>query len=164
MGSSNSKSEPVYVYGSEVPIGLKDKIAREAASSQPAQQPAAAAAPGSSGPAQVSSHDLADEVEKEVAKELARILEKSQNEQLKARERQASTAELLSEIRDASQQMGAGRAAGLAALGQAAQARDRVAGCLRQHEGRALDCWKEVDEFRGLVAELEREFVAGSRS
>ncbi|KAJ1731058.1 hypothetical protein LPJ61_002716 [Coemansia biformis] len=162
MGASNSKEQPVHVYGSEIPIGftpqLKDKLMKEAtADAQKAPGSAKAERPG------VSSRELADAVEQEVAKELARILEMSQLEELKAKERQASTAELLGEIRDATQRIGGGgRARGTESFGRAVAARDRVAACFRQHEGRALDCWKEVGEFKALVAALEREAVGAS--
>ncbi|KAJ2355800.1 hypothetical protein IWW50_003127 [Coemansia erecta] len=162
MGASNSKQEPVYVYGGEVPIGftaqLQDKLVKDASS----QSKASEKTQTSSSAQGVKSHDLANEVEKEVAKELERILEKQQHDLLRSKDRQTSTAELLSEIRDLSQQIGASPAAQSQTYSQAVGARDRVAACLRKNEGKTLDCWKEVGEFKGLVAALEREFVSAA--
>ncbi|KAJ2715963.1 hypothetical protein H4R19_000910 [Coemansia spiralis] len=153
MGASNSKEEPVHIYGGDVPIGftlqLKDKLAKEAAAQKQQQQPQ-------------PQPLLADAVEQEVAKELARILEKNQLEELKARGRQASTAELLGEIRDVARQIGGSESSRPESFGEAVAARDRVAACLQLHEGRALDCWKEVGEFKALVATLEREAVGAA--
>ncbi|KAJ2321341.1 hypothetical protein H4S02_000665 [Coemansia sp. RSA 2611] len=164
MGASNSKQEPVYVYGNEVPIGftaqLQDKLVKDAASQkQTDSSPHTAAA---SSTQSVSLRDPTDAVEKEVAKELERILEKQQHDELRSKDRQTSTAELLAEIRDLSQQISAGPTTKSQTFGQAVSARDRVAACLRKSEGRPLDCWKEVSEFKRLVAALEREFVAAA--
>ncbi|KAJ2779786.1 hypothetical protein H4R18_003814 [Coemansia javaensis] len=147
MGASNSKQEPVHVYSGTVPLGftpqLKDKLEKEAkeAKAAPAATP--------------------DAVEAEVARELARILEKSQLEELKARERQTSTAELLAEIRDVAQQIGtSGPARESQSFRAALLARDRAAACLLDHKDRALDCWQEVAAFKSLVAALERETIS----
>ncbi|KAI9828312.1 MAG: hypothetical protein M1832_002740 [Thelocarpon impressellum] len=40
-----------------------------------------------------------------------------------------------------------------------ARAKDEVVQCLRTHERRPLDCWKEVEAFRKEVGRLERGFV-----
>ncbi|KAJ1853927.1 hypothetical protein GGH12_004506 [Coemansia sp. RSA 1822] len=163
MGASNSKQEPAYVYGSDVPIGftvgLKEKLLKEASAQKEAKDKARTA---SSSPESVCSRDTAEEVEKAVAKELERILEKQQHDQLRSKDRQASTAELLGEIRDLSQQINTSPTAQSQTYGQAVNARNQVAACLRKNEGKALDCWKEVSEFKSLVATLEREFVAAS--
>ncbi|KAJ2846232.1 hypothetical protein IWW36_004449 [Coemansia brasiliensis] len=146
MGASNSKQEP-----------LQDKLVKDTAapSAKVRELPAA-------GTQSVNSRDLSDAVEKEVAKELERILEKQQHDQLRAKERQSSTAELLSEIRELSQQINAGPAAQSPSFAEAVDARNRAAQCLRNNEGRALDCWKEVSTFKSLVAGLQREFVASN--
>ncbi|KAJ2105773.1 hypothetical protein GGI16_002213 [Coemansia sp. S142-1] len=155
MGASNSKNEPVYVYASQVPIGftaqLKDKLVSEATTTPnpPAEEGAVA-----------KSRDLADKVDEGVAKELARILEKNQLEELKAKERQVSTSDLLREIRDVSHQIAANPTTKSPTYEQALHARDRVAACLKDNAGRTLNCWKEVCEFKSLVATLESEFVA----
>ncbi|KAJ2696305.1 hypothetical protein H4218_004690 [Coemansia sp. IMI 209128] len=160
MGASNSKKEPVYVYASEVPIGftaqLKDKLVSEAASApnKPAADPPAAVA---------NSRDLADKVDEGVAKELARILEKGQLEELMAKERQASTSDLLREIRDVSNQIASNPATKSPTFERSLQAHDRVVACLKANAGRTLDCWKEVSEFKTLVAALKTEFVAMSQ-
>ncbi|PIA14887.1 hypothetical protein COEREDRAFT_82479 [Coemansia reversa NRRL 1564] len=157
MGASNSKEEPVYVYGNGVPIGftpqLKDVLVKDATTAQGTD--------GNNSTGNAESRDLADEIEKGVAKELARILEKNQLEDLRSKERQISTEELLGEIRDISQQIG-GSTSESQSYERAVAARDRVAVCLRQHENKALNCWKEVGEFKSLVADLEREFVVAS--
>ncbi|KAJ2614100.1 hypothetical protein H4S08_001878 [Coemansia sp. RSA 1365] len=157
MGASNSKEEPVYVYGSGIPIGftpqLKDVLVKDATTAQKAA--------GNNSTGSAESRDLADEIEKGVAKELARILEKNQLEDLRSKERQTSTEELLGEIRDISQQIGGGTSESQS-FGHAMAARDRVAACLKQHENKALNCWKEVGEFKNLVAALEREFIVAS--
>ncbi|KAJ1862965.1 hypothetical protein LPJ78_004366 [Coemansia sp. RSA 989] len=160
MGASNSKQEPVHIYGSDVPIGfsvqLQDKLVKDTtAPGTKAQKPSSAA-----GTQSINSRELSDAVEKEVAKELERILEKQQHDQLRAKERQSSTAELLSEIRELSQQINSGPATQSPSFAEAVGARDRAAQCLRNNEGRALDCWKEVSTFKSLVAGLQREFVA----
>ncbi|KAJ2452066.1 hypothetical protein EV183_003182 [Coemansia sp. RSA 2336] len=160
MGASNSKQEPVHIYGSDIPIGfsvqLQDRLVKDTA----APSSAKAQKPSTAGTQSVNSRDLTDAVEKEVAKELERILEKQQHDQLRAKERQSSTAELLSEIRELSQQINSGPATRSSSFAEAVDARDRAAQCLRNNEGRALDCWKEVSTFKNLVAGLQREFVA----
>ncbi|KAJ2870048.1 hypothetical protein GGH93_005861, partial [Coemansia aciculifera] len=158
MGASNSKNEPVYVYASQVPIGftaqLKDKLVSEATTTP--NPPAAAAAAG----AMANSRDLADKVDEGVAKELARILEKNQLEELKAKERQASTSDLLREIRDVSHQIASNPTTKSPTYELALHARDRVAACLKDNAGRTLDCWKDVCEFKSLVATLESDITA----
>ena len=39
------------------------------------------------------------------------------------------------------------------------KARSEVVGCLRLHDRRPLDCWKEVETFKKEVARLEEGFV-----
>ncbi|KAJ2803255.1 hypothetical protein H4S07_004500 [Coemansia furcata] len=160
MGASNSKNEPVYVYASEVPIGftaqLKDKLVSEATMTP--SPPAAAAAANVD-----NSRDIADKIDEGVAKELARILEKSQLDELMAKERQASTSDLLREIRDVSHQIASNPSTKSATFEQSLQARDRVVACLKDNAERTLDCWKEVSEFKTLVTTLESEFVAMSK-
>jgi altered-inheritance-of-mitochondria protein 13 len=39
------------------------------------------------------------------------------------------------------------------------QARNEVVTCLRLHDRRPLDCWKEVEGFKKEVARLEEAFV-----
>jgi len=39
------------------------------------------------------------------------------------------------------------------------KAREGLVRCLRANDRRPLDCWKEVEEFRGEVGRLERDFV-----
>ncbi|KAJ2459111.1 hypothetical protein GGF42_001669 [Coemansia sp. RSA 2424] len=159
MGASNSKKEPVYVYASEVPIGftaqLKEKLVSEATLPPPSQPNAPAAT--------TNSRDLADKIDEGVAKELARILEKSQLEELMAKDRQASTSDLLREIRDVSHQLSSSTTVTSPTFELSLQARDRVTACLKENAGRTLDCWKEVAEFKSLVATLESEFVAMSK-
>ncbi|KAJ1721982.1 hypothetical protein LPJ53_003555 [Coemansia erecta] len=161
MGASNSKSEKVYVYANDVPIGftpqLKEKLVNEAATSTqqqqtPAKQPAADS--GASG--------LEDKVDALVARELARILEKREIDDANARDRHASTAELLADIRDIQRQIDTSPATASPAFGAAIAARDRVASCLRDNaaHARALDCWREVADFRAAAATLERQFAA----
>ncbi|KAJ2821285.1 hypothetical protein FBU31_004957 [Coemansia sp. 'formosensis'] len=161
MGASNSKNEPVYVYASEVPIGftaqLKDKLVSEATMTP--SPPAATAAAANVD----NSRDIADKIDEGVAKELARILEKSQLDELMAKERQASTSDLLREIRDVSHQIVSNPSTKSATFEQSLQARDRVVACLKDNAGRTLDCWKEVSEFKALVTTLESEFVAISK-
>ncbi|KAJ2386340.1 hypothetical protein GGI23_006515 [Coemansia sp. RSA 2559] len=127
-----------------------------------ATQPAA----GSSGHSEKISADTAnshDLVEQEVAKELARILEKNQLDELQSKERQASSTEILHEIRDITRQIGSSPFANSAAFGQSLHARDRVTSCLVDNADRPLNCWKEVSDFKSLVATLESEFVAASK-
>ncbi|KAJ1814324.1 hypothetical protein LPJ75_002821 [Coemansia sp. RSA 2598] len=163
MGASNSKSERVYVYGNDVPIGftpqLQEKLVRDAesASTKPESPKQTAPAPASS-----AASDIDEKVDALVAKELARILEKNQLDDMKARDRNASTTELLNEIRDISRQIQASPSTKSPTFAKALQARDRVAACLRDNSGRALDCWSEVAEFRALTATMEKEFAAGS--
>lgn len=40
-----------------------------------------------------------------------------------------------------------------------AKAKTDVIGCLRLHDRRPLDCWKEVDAFKREVAKMEAAFV-----
>ncbi|KAL5115987.1 hypothetical protein ACEQ8H_006104 [Pleosporales sp. CAS-2024a] len=40
-----------------------------------------------------------------------------------------------------------------------AKAKDAVVACLRTHDRRPLDCWKEIDTFKKEVGRLERDFV-----
>ncbi|KAJ2743292.1 hypothetical protein GGI20_003861 [Coemansia sp. BCRC 34301] len=154
MGASNSKKEPVYVYASDVPIGftaqLKEKLVAEATTTPDT-------------PAATDSRDLADKIDEGVARELARILEKSQLEELMAKDRQVSTSDLLREIRDVSQQISFSPTVRSPTFERSLQARDRVTACLKENAGRTLDCWKEVGEFKDLVATLEKEFVALSK-
>ncbi|KAJ4311395.1 hypothetical protein N0V94_007963 [Neodidymelliopsis sp. IMI 364377] len=39
------------------------------------------------------------------------------------------------------------------------KAKDDVVTCLRMHDRRPLDCWKEVETFKREVGRLEKEFV-----
>jgi MICOS complex subunit MIC19 len=41
----------------------------------------------------------------------------------------------------------------------AKNAKDELIKCLQSNEGRALDCWWEVKQFKEKVAKLEHEFV-----
>ncbi|KAJ1901474.1 hypothetical protein LPJ66_000756 [Kickxella alabastrina] len=171
MGASNSKEEPVYVYGNNVPIGLKEKLVKDATEKQTqtqtqtqnrtqnrtqTQQNVVAAPP-------VDSTDLQDKVEGLVAKELARILEKNQLDDLQARDRNASTAELLSDIRDVARQIAASTSTRSPTYEESLRVRDRVAACLADNAGRPLDCWSHVAEFKALAKTLEAEFAAGAK-
>lgn len=42
---------------------------------------------------------------------------------------------------------------------QVNKAKEDVAACLRMHDRRPLDCWKEVEAFKREVGRLERDFV-----
>jgi altered-inheritance-of-mitochondria protein 13 len=42
---------------------------------------------------------------------------------------------------------------------QVNKAKADVAACLRMHDRRPLDCWKEVENFKKEVGRLERDFV-----
>ena len=42
---------------------------------------------------------------------------------------------------------------------QVNKAKEDVVACLRLHDRRPLDCWKEVDNFKREVGRLERDFV-----
>ncbi|KAJ1876980.1 hypothetical protein H4R99_002574 [Coemansia sp. RSA 1722] len=158
MGASNSKSEKVYVYGNDVPIGftpqLQEKLVKDAETGASKAEPPK--------PAASAPSDMEEKVDALVAKELARILEKNQLDDMKARDRNASTTELLNEIRDISRQIQASPSTKSPTFAKALQARDRVASCLRDNSGRALDCWSEVAEFRALTATIEKEFASGS--
>ncbi|KAJ2236631.1 hypothetical protein H4R99_003066 [Coemansia sp. RSA 1722] len=158
MGASNSKSERVYVYGNDVPIGftpqLQEKLVKDAETGASKVEPPK--------PAASAPSDMEEKVDALVAKELARILEKNQLDDMKARDRNASTTELLNEIRDISRQIQASPSTKSPTFAKALQARDRVATCLRDNSGRALDCWSEVAEFRALTATIEKEFASGS--
>jgi altered-inheritance-of-mitochondria protein 13 len=39
------------------------------------------------------------------------------------------------------------------------KAKDAVVTCLRTHDRRPLDCWKEIETFKKEVGRLEKEFV-----
>ena len=39
------------------------------------------------------------------------------------------------------------------------KAKEAVVSCLRTHDRRPLDCWKEVETFKKEVGRLEKEFV-----
>lgn len=39
------------------------------------------------------------------------------------------------------------------------KAKEEVVACLKVHDRRPLDCWKEVETFKAEVARLERSFV-----
>jgi altered-inheritance-of-mitochondria protein 13 len=39
------------------------------------------------------------------------------------------------------------------------KAKENVVACLRMHDRRPLDCWKEVETFKKEVGRLEKEFV-----
>jgi altered-inheritance-of-mitochondria protein 13 len=39
------------------------------------------------------------------------------------------------------------------------KAKDAVVACLRTHDRRPLDCWKEIETFKKEVGRLEKEFV-----
>lgn len=39
------------------------------------------------------------------------------------------------------------------------RAREEVVACLRLRDRRPLDCWREVEVFKGRVREMEEEFV-----
>ncbi|KAJ1946155.1 hypothetical protein EC988_005602, partial [Linderina pennispora] len=138
--------------------GLNEKLVREAQTKK--KQPAAPAKPSG---AQLSEKQIADKVEQGVAQELARILEQTQLAAMQAKERQASTADLLNEIRDTTALLGERRGEKSPTFQSALAKRDAVAACLREKGGRTLDCWEEVGEFKQAVGELEREFVAGSK-
>ncbi|KAJ2656873.1 hypothetical protein IWW48_004797 [Coemansia sp. RSA 1200] len=170
MGAANSKEERVYVYANQIPLGLTPKLEQglaKASSSNSSSQvapvatePAHKDAPAS----EMNSLDLARLVDEEVGKELARILEKQQMDGLQAKERQASSAEMLSEMRDIAQQINNGSAATRsAAFGKSIDARNRVSECLRDNADRPLNCWKAVGDFRALVGVLESEHVASCR-
>jgi len=40
-----------------------------------------------------------------------------------------------------------------------ATAKEAVVACLRTHDRRPLDCWKEVETFKQEVGRLEKDFV-----
>ncbi|KAF2872902.1 hypothetical protein BDV95DRAFT_490358 [Massariosphaeria phaeospora] len=42
---------------------------------------------------------------------------------------------------------------------QVGKAKDDVVACLRMHDRRPLDCWKEVETFKKEVGRLEKDFV-----
>jgi altered-inheritance-of-mitochondria protein 13 len=42
---------------------------------------------------------------------------------------------------------------------QVGKAKEAVVACLRTNDRRPLDCWKEIEAFKGEVGRLEREFV-----
>ncbi|PNS14776.1 MICOS complex subunit mic19 [Sphaceloma murrayae] len=42
------------------------------------------------------------------------------------------------------------------------KAKDQLVQCLRMNDRRPLDCWKEVEEFKGQVGRLEKGFVERS--
>ncbi|KAJ2720947.1 hypothetical protein GGI07_004297 [Coemansia sp. Benny D115] len=166
MGAANSKEEPVYVYGKDIPIGfsrqLGEKLVKKAQEESVETKPVApVAAPLASSTA--TARELTEKTEELVAKELERILEKQQIEDQKACERQASTTELLNEIRDITRQINASPSTRSPAFALSLRARDRVAACLIDNAGRPLDCWAEVAEFKALADTLQTEFAAGSR-
>ncbi|KAJ1861951.1 hypothetical protein LPJ73_000893 [Coemansia sp. RSA 2703] len=162
MGASNSKSEKVYVYANDVPIGftpqLKEKLVSEAANPQQQQKQQQKQQPA----IDTDASGLEEKVDERVARELARILEKREIDDANARDRHASTAELLADIRDIQRQIDTSPATASPAFAAALVARDRVAACLRHNaaHARALDCWREVAEFRAAAAMLERQFAA----
>lgn len=39
------------------------------------------------------------------------------------------------------------------------KAKGEVVNCLRLNDRRPLDCWREVEVFKGEVARLERDFL-----
>ncbi|KAI7821136.1 hypothetical protein BX661DRAFT_188671 [Kickxella alabastrina] len=166
MGASNSKEEPVYVYSNSVPIGftpqLKEKLVKDATEKQNQAQNRTQTQTNPD-PAKFDSTDLQDKVEGLVAKELARILEKNQLDDLQARDRNASTTELLSDIRDVARQIAASTSTRSPTYEESLRARDRVAACLADNAGRPLDCWSHVAEFKALAKTLEAEFAAGAK-
>ncbi|KAJ2537687.1 hypothetical protein EV175_006648 [Coemansia sp. RSA 1933] len=165
MGASNSKEERVYIYADQIPLGFTPQLNEVLvkASAKPAKQQPADSSEHTkklSDNAADYSRDLVDE---EVAKELARILEKNQLDELQSKARQASSAEILNEIRDITHQINASPSAKSPAFEQSLHARDRVSSCLVDNADTPLNCWKEVSDFKALVATLESEFVAASK-
>ncbi|KAJ1736752.1 hypothetical protein LPJ72_001112 [Coemansia sp. Benny D160-2] len=172
MGAANSKEERVYVYANQIPLGLTPKLEQGLAKASSRSSSSSQAAPVAAEPThkdaapagEMNSLDLARLVDEEVGKELARILEKQQMDGLQAKERQASSAEMLSEMRDIAQQINNGSAATRsAAFEKSIDARNRVSECLRDNADRPLNCWKAVGDFRALVGVLESEHVASCR-
>jgi MICOS complex subunit MIC19 len=39
------------------------------------------------------------------------------------------------------------------------RAREELVGCLRKNDRRPLDCWREVEAFKGSVGKMEEEFI-----
>lgn len=39
------------------------------------------------------------------------------------------------------------------------RAREDLVGCLRKNDRRPLDCWREVEAFKGAVAKMEEDFI-----
>ena len=39
------------------------------------------------------------------------------------------------------------------------RAREELVGCLRKNDRRPLDCWREVEAFKGVVAKMEEDFI-----
>ncbi|KAI9500455.1 hypothetical protein GGI25_006044 [Coemansia spiralis] len=176
MGSSNSKDERVYVYSAGVPLNVTPQLAKSinknannagseegSSEAQQSSNTSSSIKSGFASSSSLNSRNLADAVEEEVSKELSRILEKNQYEELQSKERQASTTELLNEIRDITQQISSSPTSKSQTFTRSIQARDRVTSCLKDNSERPLNCWKEVSDFKNLVATLESEFVAASK-
>jgi altered-inheritance-of-mitochondria protein 13 len=41
----------------------------------------------------------------------------------------------------------------------AESAQDRVIACFRDNPQRPLDCWREVEEFKSTLKQVQREFI-----
>lgn len=39
------------------------------------------------------------------------------------------------------------------------KAREELVGCLKKNDRRPLDCWREVDAFKGSVSKMEEDFI-----
>lgn len=39
------------------------------------------------------------------------------------------------------------------------KAREELVGCLRRNDRRPLDCWREVEAFKGSVNKMEEDFI-----
>jgi len=39
------------------------------------------------------------------------------------------------------------------------KAREELVGCLKRNDRRPLDCWREVEAFKGSVGRMEEDFV-----
>jgi altered-inheritance-of-mitochondria protein 13 len=42
---------------------------------------------------------------------------------------------------------------------EVSKAKEAVVACLRTHDRRPLDCWKEIETFKKEVGRLEKDFV-----
>ncbi|AYO42699.1 hypothetical protein DNF11_1749 [Malassezia restricta CBS 7877] len=102
--------------------------------------------------------------EKDVQKQIALALEKENLERESSswlsKDKGQSSQLLQQELDRVKTQIEKYNRRDMASFPEVVKARQAVVQCYRDHAGRTLDCWKEVEQFKNAFAEAEKELMA----